>query len=80
MLSAVLEFFKMFLKNLLAFHFSIKCFFKSLLLQTKKCNFFASFFFWGGGGGGKFTSQPTIQDLQQQQILVKPSNLPLLRP
>ena len=24
----------------------------------------------------EFTSQPTIQDLQQQEILVKPSNLP----
>ena len=69
----------MFLKNLLAFDFSIKCFSKSLLLQTKKCNFFVSFFFFGGGGGGgggKFTSQPTIQDLQQQEILAKPSNLP----
>ena len=49
----------MFLKNLLVFNFSIKCFFKSLLLQTKKCNFVVSFFLGGGGGrGGKFTSQP----------------------
>ena len=73
----------MFLKNLLAFNFLIKCFSKSLQLQTKEWNFFSFFFFLGGGGGGgwgKFTSQPTIQDLQQQEILVKPSNLPLLRP
>ena len=76
----------MFLKNLLAFNFLIKCFSKSLQLQTKEWNFFSffSFFFFfflgGGGGWGKFTSQPTIQDLQQQEILVKPSNLPLLRP
>ena len=68
MLSASLEFFKMFLKNLLVFNFSIKCFFQIAPVTNKEMQCFC-FFFWGGRGGeggeggwggGKFTFQPTI--------------------